>query len=107
MRRSHQATYNMDVGSGLDRRACTDGTRKTILGQLDKWATDPASNTVYLLNRLAGTGKTTISISFCQSLAAKDILGASFFCSQQLPSCRDSRLIIPNYCLPTGLLQLY
>src|ERR1700733_10590560 len=94
MHRSHEAAYNMDVG--LDRRACTEGTRKTILGQLEKWATDPATAAVYWLNGLAGTGKSTIAVSLCEMLAEKEMLGASFFCSRQLPNCRDSRLIIPT-----------
>jgi hypothetical protein len=84
----------MDVG--LDRHACTEGTRETVLSQLEKWAMDPASAVVYWLNGLAGTGKSTIAISLCHILTAKDMLGASFFCSRQLPNCRDSRLIIPT-----------
>jgi hypothetical protein len=84
----------MDVG--LDRHACTEGTRKTVLSQLEKWAMDPASAVVYWLNGLAGTGKSTIAMSLCNILTAKEMLGASFFCSRQLPSCRDSRLIIPT-----------
>src|SRR5687767_8104944 len=94
MDRSREAAYNQDVG--LDRHACTEGTRKTILAQLDEWATDPAGARVYWLNGLAGTGKTTIAISLCKSLASKGLLGASFFCSRQLPRCRDSRLIVPT-----------
>jgi hypothetical protein len=94
MRRSPEAAYDMNVG--LDRHACTEGTRQTILRQLHNWATDPASDAVvYWLDGLAGTGKSTIAISLCQILAAEERLGASF-CSRQLASCRDARLVVPT-----------
>lgn len=44
---------------------------------------------------MAGTGKTTIAYSFCEHLERTQRLAASFFCSQQLPSCRDVKIIIP------------
>ncbi|KAG8790168.1 hypothetical protein FRC12_012598 [Ceratobasidium sp. 428] len=45
---------------------------------------------------MAGTGKTTIAYSFCEWLDHSKKLAASFFCSRQLPSCRDVNRIVPT-----------
>lgn len=44
---------------------------------------------------MAGTGKTTIAYSLCLSLNESNELGASFFCSRQIPECRDVNRILP------------
>lgn len=45
---------------------------------------------------MAGTGKTTIAYSLCEQLHEGLRLAASFFCSRQLPSCRNVKHIIPT-----------
>ncbi|KIJ53551.1 hypothetical protein M422DRAFT_139107, partial [Sphaerobolus stellatus SS14] len=78
-----------------DRQACMDGTRVSLLGNLLAWATDASSHRVCWLNGLAGTGKTTVTESFCRILARKEMLGASFFCSRDDEARRNVRNIIP------------
>jgi hypothetical protein len=46
---------------------------------LETWAQDPSGKPIFWLNGMAGTGKSTISRTFAQSLAEKGQLGASFF----------------------------
>jgi len=48
------------------------------------------------MNGMAGTGKTTISYSFCKQLQENGLLGANFFCSRSLAECSDIRYIIPT-----------
>ncbi|KIJ52978.1 hypothetical protein M422DRAFT_133025, partial [Sphaerobolus stellatus SS14] len=74
---------------------CMDGTRVSLLGDLLAWAADANSHRVCWLNGLAGTGKTTVTESFCRILAQKEMLGASFFCSRDNKARRNVRNIIP------------
>ncbi|KIJ41240.1 hypothetical protein M422DRAFT_255747, partial [Sphaerobolus stellatus SS14] len=78
-----------------DHQACMDGTRVSLLGDLLAWATDANSHHVCWLNGLAGTGKTTVTESFCRILARKEMLGASFFCSRNDEARRNLYNIIP------------
>jgi len=43
---------------------------------------------------MAGTGKTTVAETLCRLLDEKNLLGASFFCSNK--GCRDVRSIFPS-----------
>ncbi|KAG2010551.1 hypothetical protein CC2G_013367 [Coprinopsis cinerea AmutBmut pab1-1] len=45
---------------------------------------------------MAGTGKTTVSETFCTQLRVEGLLGASFFCSLDDAARRDVRRIIPS-----------
>ncbi|TFK33306.1 hypothetical protein BDQ12DRAFT_585468, partial [Crucibulum laeve] len=65
-----------------DREGCLEGTRVTLLTDILMWATDSSSPHVFWLNGMAGTGKTTVTETFCSILHRKEILGASFFCSR-------------------------
>ncbi|KAH7103560.1 hypothetical protein BKA62DRAFT_828294, partial [Auriculariales sp. MPI-PUGE-AT-0066] len=58
---------------------CTDGTRVSILQQMQDWASSTDGPMVYWLAGLAGTGKTTIASSFCQLLEAVGVKVLSFF----------------------------
>jgi NACHT domain len=55
------------------------------------------SPSIYWLNGLAGTGKTTIAFTVCQLLQEGNLPFTSFFCSRQLDS-KDSRLLITTLC---------
>jgi hypothetical protein len=52
---------------------------------------------------MAGTGKSTITYTFCELMDERKMLGASFFCSTQLPDCRDYRKIIPTIAYQLAL----
>ncbi|KAG8786749.1 hypothetical protein FRC12_016280 [Ceratobasidium sp. 428] len=92
---SPAARYNSVEASSL-RDGCTKDTRIDILEDLYEWACDDKSQQIYWLNGMAGTGKTTIAYSLCERLETSEKLAASFFCSRQLPTCRNANWIIPT-----------
>ena len=85
-----------DVKSRAGRRSCTAKTREKILADLVAWAADTEDTSIYWLNGMAGTGKTTIAFTFCQILDNIEILGASFFCSHLDTDSSNADLIFPT-----------
>ncbi|KAE9388235.1 hypothetical protein BT96DRAFT_1074827 [Gymnopus androsaceus JB14] len=75
---------------------CLEGTRIGILGMLMDWARNPDSQPIFWLSGIAGTGKSTIAQSFCESLEKNHLLGGSFFCSRESEECRDVGRIVPT-----------
>ncbi|KAJ2923255.1 hypothetical protein H1R20_g13836, partial [Candolleomyces eurysporus] len=75
---------------------CIPGSRVLLLSMLLVWATDPSSPHVFWLSGLAGTGKTTVSKTFCSQLDNRGLLGASFFCTLKESDKMDVYLIIPT-----------
>jgi hypothetical protein len=64
---------------------CLEGTRMTLLADLDAWATSSDGAPFFWLNGLAGTGKSTVACTFCQRISQwKDtpMVLASFFVSR-------------------------
>ncbi|CAE6517378.1 unnamed protein product [Rhizoctonia solani] len=93
---SMSASYNSAEASLVRRSQCTPNTRKQVLLELEAWKNNQDGEKVCWMNGMAGTGKTTIANTLCSLLASHHELGASFFCSRSLPSCRDVRLIFPT-----------
>ncbi|KAG8792605.1 hypothetical protein FRC12_005544 [Ceratobasidium sp. 428] len=90
-----QARY--DAGAAdVRRNGCTADTRTSVLRNLVDWSNVEDGAKVYWMNGMAGTGKTTIAYSFCETLKNTNQLGASFFCSRLLPECRDTTRIVPT-----------
>ncbi|KAI7762674.1 hypothetical protein LZL87_014162 [Fusarium oxysporum] len=58
---------------------CLPGTRVELLEDIHRWADDPKSKTIYWLNGMAGTGKSTISRTVAHLRHGRGDLGASFF----------------------------
>ncbi|KAF5707242.1 hypothetical protein FMUND_11200 [Fusarium mundagurra] len=58
---------------------CLPDTREELLREIDRWIVDPDSKTIFWLNGMAGTGKSTISRTVARSRSKKGDLGASFF----------------------------
>ena len=77
---------------------CSPGTREKILTDIQEWATasKPDSMLGYWMCGMAGTGKSTIAMSTCKILKDKGLLAGTFFCSRQIPECKDYRLVIPT-----------
>ncbi|GAB1518059.1 hypothetical protein RhiTH_001117 [Rhizoctonia solani] len=90
------AIYNSFLSHDVNRRACTQNTRSSILLELDQWSLDRTKPNVFWINGMAGTGKTTIAYTFAQSLKTHGTLGASFFCTRTSDECRDVVRIIPT-----------
>ncbi|KAF4495055.1 Vegetative incompatibility HET-E-1 [Fusarium agapanthi] len=60
---------------------CLENTRKDVLREIKEWTEDTTDQpkTVFWLNGMAGTGKSTISCTIARSLSEAGRLGASFF----------------------------
>ncbi|KAF4340020.1 heterokaryon incompatibility protein het-E-1 [Fusarium beomiforme] len=60
---------------------CLENTSEDILREIKDWIADATdqSRTVFWLNGMAGTGKSTISRTIARSLSQNGTLGASFF----------------------------
>ncbi|KAL7904007.1 hypothetical protein GGI35DRAFT_248894 [Trichoderma velutinum] len=73
------------VGASFDSLAeeqnatCLSNTRVELRDQIIKWAKNSDSESIFWLNGMAGTGKSTISRTIAQSFASTGHLGASFF----------------------------
>ena len=89
-----RAAYNAKSRAG--RRSCTAKTREKILADLVAWAADAGDTSIYWLNGMAGTGKTTIAYTFSQILDYIEVLGASFFCSHLDTDSSNADLIFPT-----------
>ncbi|GAB1528185.1 hypothetical protein RhiTH_011377 [Rhizoctonia solani] len=94
----HLATYTalLALSEDVNRRACTEGTRVSILAKLNQWSVDPTQPNVFWMNGMAGTGKTTIAYTFAKSLRERGALGASFFFTRISNECQDVRQIMPT-----------
>ncbi|KAF8227193.1 hypothetical protein L208DRAFT_1496332 [Tricholoma matsutake] len=67
-----------------------------ILTNLEAWAADAGDTSIYWLNGMAGTGKTTIVFTFSQILDNIQVLGASFFCSHLDTNSSDATSFFPH-----------
>jgi hypothetical protein len=79
-----------------ERKGCLKNTREAVLTTIELWARDFDKSSVYWLNGLAGTGKSTIAKTIADRLFADDQLGASFFCSRDFEDRRDLHFIFPT-----------
>ncbi|CZR48987.1 uncharacterized protein FPRO_12426 [Fusarium proliferatum ET1] len=94
---SLQITGNAVFDSHRTSRAdafCMPGTQRHILQTIQSWTDDPNGKLIFLLQGMAGTGKTSIALTVARSLEAKEpltdplkqpskaFLGASFFFAQ-------------------------
>ncbi|QRV98317.1 Vegetative incompatibility protein HET-E-1 [Ceratobasidium sp. AG-Ba] len=93
---SEAAYYRSADSIKLNRSGCTENTRVDVLRQIHDWASGESPEKIYWLNGMAGTGKTTIAYSLCKRLEGERTLAASFFCSRQLPECRNVNKIVPT-----------
>lgn len=59
--------------------ACLENTRVDVLREIHEWVQDPESPTLFWLEGMAGTGKSTISRTVAHRLVKQRIFGGSFF----------------------------
>ncbi|QRW00940.1 hypothetical protein RhiJN_28958 [Ceratobasidium sp. AG-Ba] len=102
---AEEAKHRSAQSNKLRRVGCTPNTRIEVLKDLKKWANDSSSEKIYWLNGMAGTGKTTIAYSFCEELKAMERLAASFYCSRQVPTCRNVNQIVPTISYQLALFS--
>lgn len=87
----HSARYNC-----VDRDQCLDGTRVTVLNDIQNWF-DTGEEQIYWLNGAAGMGKTTIALSVAHRLLLNSqLLMGTFFCSRDSVDRKNSSLIFPT-----------
>ncbi|KAM5527628.1 vegetative incompatibility protein HET-E-1 [Fusarium oxysporum f. sp. phaseoli] len=78
-------TLPIAEGASFDSHAeehnptCLANTREELLREIDRWIDNPNSETIFWLNGMAGTGKSTISRTVARSRSKQGDLGASFF----------------------------
>jgi hypothetical protein len=78
---------------GLNIDTCLSGTRVKLLQEIALWLqTGPSGAVVFWLNGLAGTGKSTVARTVCESLGGR--LGAAFFISRNSLERRKSVRIL-------------
>ncbi|CUA74200.1 Ribosome assembly protein 4 [Rhizoctonia solani] len=96
LRAAKLARYDSELATEVSRRACTENTRTKVLEDLIEWSEDRSMASIYWMNGMAGTGKTTIAYSACAALESSKKLAASFFCTRMSPDCRDAKRIVPT-----------
>ncbi|KAL4957112.1 hypothetical protein BDW69DRAFT_180996 [Aspergillus filifer] len=64
---------------GTQHEECLPGTRVELLDQIEKWAGSPHGRSIFWLNGMAGTGKSTISKTISRRFKEQKALAASFF----------------------------
>ena len=86
-------------------RACLDGTRESVLGQIDCWVKDHKSPPIFWLNGFAGTGNTSIARTIAEKISKDGRSWASFFCSRDPndPDRGEAKLIIPTLAYQLAL----
>ena len=77
-------------------RGCLKGTRKDVLGEIERWLGGEQEQHVFWLNGLAGTGKSTIAQTVAEMAFADGKLGASFFCSRDFAERSNLQAIFPT-----------
>ncbi|KAM0518873.1 hypothetical protein ACHAPE_003863 [Trichoderma viride] len=77
----HEATFN-GINKEEHTPLCLENTRVQVLGQIRRWIDGDGDKHVYWLRGMAGTGKTTISLTIAREYYEKKRLGASFFFSR-------------------------
>ena len=89
-----------------NRLGCLKGTRKGVLWEIECWLMGEREQSIFWLNGLAGTGKSTIAQTFSERMFADGKLGASFFCSRDFEDRSNLQAIFPTlafqlaYCYP-------
>jgi nucleoside-triphosphatase THEP1 len=75
-------------------KPCLEGTQVGALTAIWSWVNSRSDPTVLWLKGSAGTGKSTIARTVCQSLDEKDLLAASFFISRQASKRHQATYIV-------------
>ncbi|VUC26081.1 unnamed protein product [Clonostachys rosea] len=70
---------NFDSHAEEHGRTCLSHTRVELLDDISSWIDRKEGKTIFWLNGMAGTGKSTIARTVCHSQSKSGHLGASFF----------------------------
>ncbi|MBE3045003.1 hypothetical protein IMZ48_21080, partial [Candidatus Bathyarchaeota archaeon] len=87
---------------------CLEGTRRDILHRIQDWAESPAGEVIFWLHGMAGTGKTSVSLTVANALSTRQpfaegrdpprsaFLGASFFFKQGDATRNGTKTFFPT-----------
>jgi hypothetical protein len=91
--RARGAHYN--ARSRQDETGCLNNTRVDVLNEISGWIknNDKSAPWIFVLQGLAGTGKSTIAQTVCETMKQQGLLGASFFFSRSEASCSNPFLV--------------
>jgi predicted alpha/beta-fold hydrolase len=91
--RADGARFN--AGTRQDESGCLEHTRIDLLKDINRWVTDDDKDApwMFVLQGLAGTGKSTIAHTVCKEMTECGWLGASFFFSRNVASCSNPFLL--------------
>jgi hypothetical protein len=85
IREHHSISLPIAIGASFDSHTeehnarCLPNTRTQLLDEITTWAKDEDGKSIFWLNGMAGTGKSTIARTIAQLFASRGHLGASFF----------------------------
>ncbi|CEO59702.1 hypothetical protein PMG11_04369 [Penicillium brasilianum] len=90
--------HDAALGSYADQYydECLEGTRTDILHKISEWAFSPHERSIFWLQGMAGTGKSTISRTVANSLKHTHHLGASFFFKRGEEDRGNAKKIFPT-----------
>ncbi|KIM86962.1 hypothetical protein PILCRDRAFT_293369 [Piloderma croceum F 1598] len=91
--RAENARFNASTRQGVS--GCLEQTRVDVLRDIDRWVMDDNKGApwMFVLQGLAGTGKSTLAHTVCETIAKRGWLGASFFFSRNEASCSNPFLV--------------
>ncbi|CAI7584165.1 unnamed protein product [Penicillium crustosum] len=75
---------------------CLPGTRTEVLQSLTDWIDNSPGETIFWLEGIAGTGKSTISRSFAKSMQKRGLLAATFFFNSGETDRASLRMFAPT-----------
>ena len=78
----YAAGANFDSNERQHEPYCLPDTRVDILRQIMEWSSDPGSKSIFWLNGMAGTGKSTIARTITRNLTEQKRFVANFFFSR-------------------------
>ncbi|CAE6440407.1 unnamed protein product [Rhizoctonia solani] len=93
---ARKATHRSFLSSAMGRRRCIEGTGTEALSRIDQWLYGNHVPSVYWINGIEGSGKTTIAYTFSERLERRGLLAASFFCTHTSADCCDITRILPT-----------
>ncbi|KAH6916435.1 hypothetical protein BKA70DRAFT_1556889 [Coprinopsis sp. MPI-PUGE-AT-0042] len=73
---------------------CFAGTRRQLLSDIEKWRTTDSSAPIFILDGIAGIGKTTVVKTVCAHAAAERRLAASWFFSRDQQDRKSTRSFV-------------
>jgi len=73
-----------------------EGTRVSLLEDLEQWSMDVTAPPIFWLAGKAGTGKSAIARTFCRHLDESHRLGGAFFCLRGHESRANVKRILPT-----------